>query len=240
MRSYARTRRPSLLWPALPWLSLLGISLLAGCASGPLAHPGSDDRYRAALPPVEAVPAPEDGAIYHHATAWSLFTDPKAGRVGDVVTVVLVERTDAKKSANASTSKASSVTIPDPTVFGDTVTLNGRHILSNDVDAKRDFSGSGGAEQSNELQGSITVTVSEVLPNGNLVVQGEKWIGINQGEEYVRLRGIIRPVDITPDNTIQSTRIANAQLAYRGTGTLAQSSSPGWLSRFFNSSLWPF
>ncbi len=220
--------------------SLLGACVLSGCASGPLVHPGSDERFRPAMPPPQPAPVPQDGAIYHRSTALSLFTDPKASHIGDVLTVVLVEHTDAKKSAAATSSKKSSVTMPEPTLFGRQPTLNGKPIFSADANAARDFSGTGGAEQSNQLDGSITVTVADVLPNGNLVVQGEKWIGINQGEEYVRLRGIVRPIDIGTDNTVQSTRIANAQLAYRGTGTLAQSSSPGWLSRFFNSPLWPF
>ncbi|HKK03898.1 MAG TPA: flagellar basal body L-ring protein FlgH, partial [Gammaproteobacteria bacterium] len=102
------------------------------------------------------------------------------------------------------------------------------------------FDGEGDAAQSNQLEGSITVTVSEVLPNGNLVIQGEKWVKINQGQEYIRLRGIVRPVDIGPDNTVLSTQVADAQLAYGGTGVVAQSNSPGWLTRFFNSPLWPF
>ena len=81
--------------------------------------------------------------------------------------------------------------------------------------------------------------VAEVLPNGNLVVQGEKWLGINQGNEFVRMRGIIRPVDITADNTVQSTQVANAQLYYGGTGALRDSNTPGWLTRFFSSPIWP-
>jgi flagellar L-ring protein FlgH len=90
------------------------------------------------------------------------------------------------------------------------------------------------------LEGSIAVTVADVLPNGNLIVQGEKWMRINQGEEYIRLRGIVRPVDIGANNSVLSTQIADAQFAYGGTGAVAASSSPGWLSRFFGSPLWPF
>ena len=102
------------------------------------------------------------------------------------------------------------------------------------------FDGAGDSSQSNQLSGEITVTVAEVLPNGNLVVQGEKWLGINQGNEFVRLRGIIRPVDISATNTVQSIQVANAQLYYGGTGALQDSNTPGWLSRFFNHPVWPF
>jgi flagellar L-ring protein FlgH len=125
-------------------------------------------------------------------------------------------------------------------LFGRPVTDDGIPIFNASVDAGRDFEGQGDAAQSNLLEGTVTVTVAEVLPNGNLVVQGEKWMRLNQGEEYLRLRGIVRPVDIRADNTVLSTQIGDARIAYGGTGTLAHSSAPGWLSRFFNSPLWPF
>ncbi len=120
------------------------------------------------------------------------------------------------------------------------MTYHGRPILSTDVASKHSFNGAGSAEQSNALSGSIAVTVAEVLTNGNLVVQGEKWIKINQGKEYIRLRGIVRPVDIGADNAVLSTQVADAELAYGGTGAVASSSKPGWLSRFFQSRVWPF
>jgi flagellar L-ring protein FlgH len=116
---------------------------------------------------------------------------------------------------------------------------NGVPILATEWRA-RAASTAGRLSQSNLLEGSITVTVAEVLPNGNLVVQGEKWMRINQGEEYIRLRGIVRPVDIACRQHRAVHQVADAQLAYGGTGTLAQSTSPGWLTRFFNSPLWPF
>ena len=203
-------------------------------------QPGSDGRFGATLP-AQPVPAElNHGAIYQPASAQGLFEDYKARRVGDVLTVLLAERTQAQKSANASTSKDSSVDFPSPTLLGREVTRNGVPILENRVDASRSFEGQGDAAQSNMLEGSITVTVAHVLPNGNLIVQGEKWMRINQGEEYIQLRGIVRPVDVRADNTVLSTQIASAELAYGGTGTVAASSSPGWLSRFFNSPLWPF
>ena len=102
------------------------------------------------------------------------------------------------------------------------------------------FDGEGTSEQSNSLNGFISVTVVEVLPNRNLVVRGEKLINLNRGNEFVRISGIVRPEDITADNVVQSTRIANVGISYAGTGELADSSSMGWLTRFFNSSLWPF
>ena len=94
--------------------------------------------------------------------------------------------------------------------------------------------------QSNLLEGDITVTVVEVLPNGYLMVRGEKRIGINQGNEYIRLSGIVRPIDIDSTNTILSTRLADPTIIYVGDGVLADSNEMGWLSRFFVSGLFPF
>jgi len=234
---------------ALP--ALLTLLVYGGCALQQPARPGSDPRFAATLPPepssLVAMPvawqqpaASNAGAIYSPATAVSLVEDYKARRVGDVLSVVLAERTNARKSANASSSKQSSAQVLDPILFGRPVTSDGIPILNTDIEATRGFDGKGNAAQSNLLEGVITVTVAEVLPNGNLVVQGEKWTRLNQGEEYLRLRGIVRPVDIRADNTVLSSQIGDAQIAYGGTGTLAHSSSPGWLSRFFNSPVWPF
>jgi flagellar L-ring protein precursor FlgH len=104
----------------------------------------------------------------------------------------------------------------------------------------RTFDGEGSSSQSNSLQGDITVTVVDRLPNGNLVISGEKWLTINQGEEYIRLTGVIRPYDIEPDNAVFSNRIADAQIAYSSKGVLAAANRMGWLSRFFQSAMYPF
>ena len=102
------------------------------------------------------------------------------------------------------------------------------------------FAGTGESSQSNSLEGSITVMVSQVLPNGNLIVQGEKIVTLNRGPEFVRLSGIIRPEDIRGDNTVLSTRIANVEIIYGGQGEVADASKIGWLARFFISALLPF
>lgn len=215
--------------------------LLAACAGGPQGVVrGDDPAFRPVAPAAPVPPEHNNGAIFQVSQNGGLFSDDKAHRVGDILTVRLAERTQARKSANTSSSKESSVEIPSPTIFGGGVTVNGRPVLSNSIEGSRSFDGRGGSAQSNQLDGSITVTVAEVLSNGNLVIQGEKWIRINQGEEYIRLQGVVRPVDIRADNTVLSTQIANAQVAYGGSGTLADSNSPGWLTRFFNSPIWPF
>jgi len=97
---------------------------------------------------------------------------------------------------------------------------------------QRDFQGAAEADQSNSLAGSITVTVTEVLPNGVLRIRGEKWLSLTNGEEYIRLTGLVRPQDIKPDNTLASNRIADARIAYGGTGDFDQANQMGWMGRF--------
>ncbi|MEQ9464741.1 MAG: flagellar basal body L-ring protein FlgH, partial [Haliea sp.] len=115
-----------------------------------------------------------------------------------------------------------------------------RYNLGVDINGASAFSGEAALGQSNSLRGAIAVQVARVLPNGNLYIQGEKWININQGDEYIRLRGIIRPEDLSPTNTISSTLIADARISYSGTGVSQQTNTPGWLTRFFMSPLVPF
>lgn len=223
--------------PAL--LAGLVTSLVAGCATAPEPMRGSETRFAPALPPGEVSHAANGGAIYNVASATSLFEDYKARRIGDILTVVLAEQTNAQKSTNSSTSRDANISLLDPIFAGRPITSGGTPILNTDIQGSQGFNGEGEAGQSNMLEGSITVTVSSVLPNGNLVVQGEKWIRINRGEEYIRLRGIVRPVDISADNAVLSTQVADAEIAYGGTGEVARSSSQGWLSRFFGSVIWP-
>ena len=212
---------------------------LAGCATQPELAKGDEARFSAAMPDYQDYGA-VNGAIYNSQSAQILFADYKARRVGDILTVLLDEETNAQNSTNTSTSRDTNMTLLDPTILGRPVTRDGNPILNTDVQSSRSFDGQGQASQSNLLEGSITVTVSAVLPNGNLVVQGEKWIRINRGEEYIQLRGIVRPVDISADNTVLSTQVADAELAYGGNGPVARSTAEGWFNRFFGRVLWPF
>lgn len=195
--------------------------------------------FAPALPPAPPPPVQDGGAIYQVGYDVSLFADPKARRVGDVITITLTERTAASKSASTDTSKETSIDTGNPTIFGDDVTFNGNNILNNSWDQSSEFNGKGSSSQSNRLDGRITVTVADVHPNGNLVVRGEKWITLNQGQEYVYITGIVRPQDVLPDNTVASTRVADARITYSGKGTVAEANKVGWLSRFFMSPVWP-
>ena len=118
------------------------------------------------------------------------------------------------------------------------MTVGGR-TLDSELSSSSEFAGKGDSSQSNRLDGSITVTVAERLPNGYLVVRGQKWIRLNQGNEHIQIQGIVRPADINPDNTVSSLRVADAQIAYSGRGSLAQANAQGWLSRFFQSAGFP-
>lgn len=193
-----------------------------------------------AYPEVTVSVAAATGSLYAGGPrAVSLFTDVRAHRIGDIVSVLLTERTSAAKSADTELNKDTDISIADPNIFGQPVTINGRR-LGVTVDSSSAFEGEASSNQSNSLRGSIAVQVARVLPNGNLFVQGEKWIKINQGDEYLRLSGVIRPEDVSPTNTIPSTRVADARIAYGGAGALNESNKPGWLSRFFMSPLLPF
>jgi flagellar L-ring protein precursor FlgH len=206
------------------------ICLLTACAGPPQI-----DNFDA-TPPEEVPVAPvANGAIFKSGTDVALFETAVARRVGDTVTINLVENTAAQKSSSTTTSKSSKIDIPPPTLFGGPVTLNGRDILSNELETNRDFDGKGDSQLSNKLQGNITVTVAQRLANGNLLVRGQKWIGINQGKEFVRIQGVIRPIDIQPDNSIPSYKVADASISYGAQGALNDANRPGLLSRFFNS-----
>ncbi|MFK8029901.1 MAG: flagellar basal body L-ring protein FlgH [Gammaproteobacteria bacterium] len=181
-----------------------------------------------------------NGSIFQSSTSLALFEDQKAKRIGDILTINLVEATNATKSSSTNTSKSTAATIANPTVLGYDVTRDGVPILSGSLGGDTEFTGEGGASQSNRLEGSVTVTVIDRMPNGNLVVRGEKWLTLNQGKEFVRVSGIVRPVDILADNSISSEKIANARIEYAGKGPLADANRMSWLARFFNSPWIPF
>jgi len=216
----------------------LAALLLTACAG---KAPRDDQRsYEPVMPEEPAESERVSGSIFQPAYGGSLVEDRRARRVGDILTIRLVEQTAASKNASTNTSRDSNTTITPPTIFGRGVTHNGTPILETEMGSSRSFDGEGGSSQSNSLEGEITVTVARRLPNGNLMVQGEKWLTLNQGEEMVRIAGIIRPQDISSDNSVPSNRVADARITYSGKGLLADANSPGWLTRFFQSPLSPF
>lgn len=216
-------------------------ALLGGCAFVPGADEDRDERALR-VPPGHGAGSADaaPGTIFRAGTGLALFEDLRARRVGDILTINLVEATNATKSSTTSTKKSTDAAINNATVLGYPVTRDGVPILSGSLGAEQVFSGEGGATQSNRLEGSVTVTVVERLPNGNLFVRGEKWLTLNQGKEYVRVSGIVRPYDILADNSVSSEKVANARIEYAGKGALADANRMSWLARFFNSPWLPF
>jgi flagellar L-ring protein precursor FlgH len=209
---------------------------LGGCSH----VPRPDENFAATLPEEIPVATEANGAIYQAGREQTLFDNAVARRVGDVLTILLVETTNASKSAVTTTKKTTAVQTAAPALFGAPLTINGRNILNNSFNGASNFDGEGGSSQSNALTGAISVTVTKRLANGNLLVRGQKWITINQGREYVRLQGIVRTIDIAPNNTVPSTMVANATIAYGERGTLNDANTKGWLARFFDSKWMPF
>jgi flagellar L-ring protein precursor FlgH len=152
----------------------------------------------------------------------------------------LLERTNAKKSDDLEANKDTSVSVSAPMLFGASPGKLFGQELDTELSSAHAFKGDGAANQSNSLTGDISVTVVEVLPNGNLLVRGEKRVTLNQGDEFIRLSGIVRPVDISTANTVPSTKVADATIMYTGEGAIADASKMGWLARFFNSPWFPF
>jgi flagellar L-ring protein precursor FlgH len=225
---------------------VVALALLAGCGTAPRRDPD----YAAAKPPAPAPASETGGAIWQPTLGLALYEDIKARHVGDTLTIVLLEETNASKNAKTNTKKDDAVEMDAPSLFGSPITFNAPgavplasnrgNTLAAAVGAKRQFSGEGTSTQGNSLTGSITVTVHDVLPNGNLVVRGEKLLTLNQGDETVRISGIVRPADIRPDNSVPSSKVGDARIIYAGRGALADANRQGWLTRMLGSAWWPF
>lgn len=214
---------------------------LSGCETLNPPARGKDPDYAPTYP---TTPDPkelrkESGAIYSSETALPLFETMRARHAGDILTVFLIENTNASKNATLQQMKNDTSTITNDVFLGRPISLGAGYDMDFSLNAQRQFNGSAQSVQNNQLAGSISVTVSNVLPNGNLIVQGEKWVKINQGEEYVRLAGIVRPQDIKADNSLTSDRVANARIAYGGTGQVNNTNAQGWFARFIWGPLFP-
>ena len=220
--------------------ALVALSVVTGCESTPdTPVQANDPFYAPIIPDYPRETIIEDGSLFRGHLARSLYSDVTARQVGDIITVTLSENTAATKSANTTSSRETSAEL-DPIIgLGGNAVNIGRESIQLGINGSNDFAGDAAANQTNSLQGSISVTVVDVLPNSNLVVRGEKWMTLNHGDEYIRLTGIVRPLDIDPDNQVESTRIANARIQYSGTGSFANAQEKGWLGKFFSSTWWP-
>lgn len=209
-------------------LPALAAALLAGCQSVPPTNVHQ---------PMTTRPAPRpdslhaNGSIFNAGTARPLFEDRRARYVGDTLTINIVENTSASTSSSASANRASSISASVPTVTG----LPGKNFqgLGLAAETENDFAGKGAAAAKNVFTGAITVTVIEVLDNGNLLVSGEKQVAIGHGQEYIRLSGVVNPSFITALNTVDSSRVADARVEYKESGYISEAQVMGWLARFF-------
>lgn len=222
------------------FISLMTVLLLSGCASNQQSKilPNDPD-FAPILPEPEEASVVPTGSLFRTNYVNNIYSDSKAHRVGDIISVILSESTQAQKNAKTELSKENSAQLDPITGFGGLPINFKGDAIQFGYNQVNDFTGDSKANQGNSLSGNISVHVLRVLPNGNLMIRGEKWMTLNNGDEYIRLTGIIRPQDITSDNTIISNKVANARIQYAGTGTFADVQEQGWLSRFFSSSWWP-
>lgn len=217
------------------------LTVLTGCASSP--PPAIVHQPMSVRPQSEtAVAAPTSGAIFNGNTGsrrLALFEDRRSTRVGDILTVVIDERISASSRANTSTSRDGSIEM------GGSVDASGIPLFPDKLEqimgvnansgVNQEQSGQGQTSSSNSFSGTITVTVIETLPNGNLLVSGEKQLAINAETEFLRFSGVVNPDDIRAGNTVSSLKVADARLEHRGAGAIARAQEPGWLARFFQS-----
>ena len=193
--------------------------------------------------PMTARPAPRqeapaaNGSIYQAGVSRTLFEDRRARYVGDTMTILIAEKTAASTKSNTNASRSGSIAAAVPTVSG----LPGKTLQGLELSASSSASmaGKGDAAANNVFTGTITVTVIEVLANGNLLVSGEKQVSIGAGTEYIRLSGIVNPYFISTANTISSANVADARIEYKESGVISEAQVMGWLARFFMSVL-PF
>lgn len=188
----------------------------------------------AALTPPPVAPAPvrreATGAIFDAGDGYAaLYEGWRARRVGDPLTIVLVERTIGSKSAGSKLDSSGGFGLTPPS----TGPLNLFRPSDVSVSGNRGFKGNGTTDQANSLSGEVSVTVSEVYPNGTMLVQGQKRVTLNRGDEWVRIRGLIRMADVDANNRVPSNRVADADISYTGKGDVARAARQGWLSRFF-------
>lgn len=229
-------------------VSILGFSVLAGCSIKEPAKPDTPYYAPVQMPTFES-PKPVNGAIYHASTSRNIYSDGRANRVGDIITINLTESTQSTKQSTTNTRRQTNIDLPVPTILGKPLVLNkpepvnrlfnGREFSSS-IEGSNRFNGNAASNMSNQLSGNITATIHELYPNGVMLVRGEKWLTLNQGDEYIRVSGLVRPQDIGADNTVDSTRLADARITYSGTGPLAEANAQGWLQRFFSGPFMPF
>ncbi len=228
----------------------MGIILMTGCAGVPKnasTMPGTtmnrQSKFQTYVPP-----KPEEGSLWREASVDNLFNDIKARKIGDVITVRIVEDPEAKLDANTKTSRASGVSAAKLKFLGYMKALAAKNPnLAQDpgtddlisASLASSFDGQGSSDRDGHVKAYITVVVEKVLYNGNLYIRGNRKIRVNNETQYITISGIVRPEDISSSNEVSSTYVADAHITYSGTGPLADKQQPGWLGRILDH-VWPF
>jgi len=216
-------------------LTIAGACVLAGCVT--TTPPTAVHQPMTVRPQAITAVTPSNGAIYNVASARPLFEDRRARFVGDTITINIAEKVQASKSSENKTSRSHNINVATPTIIG--LPFKGAQGTTLAASGSNDFDGKGQNTSSNDFTGTLTVTVIEVYPNGNLLVSGEKQIGLKEGEEFIRFSGVVNPNNVTAANTVSSTQVADARIEYKANGFLESAQVMGWLGKFFLSFL-PF
>ncbi len=213
-----------------PLLMLAVVLLAAACTTVPPTNVHQPMSARPAQrPDALAANLAATGSIYQAGASRTLFEDRRARYVGDTITVTITENTSAATKSNNNIAKTGSISAS----AGPNLNLPGKSLYELKGSSSNTASGKGDAAANNVFTGTITVTVIEVLPNGNLLVSGEKQVAIGQGQEYIRLSGIVNPYFINASNTIASSQVADARIEYKESGAISEAQVIGWLPRFF-------
>jgi flagellar L-ring protein FlgH len=213
---------------AMRFVLFLAVALISAQAQ---AKPKPKPGFEAALPASAPAPRVADGSIFDPATGYApLYAGHRAHRVGDPVTIVLVEAITTSKTAGAKTQRGGSAAITPPA----TGILSFLKPSSLNASSNSSFKGDGTATQTSTLGGEVAVTIAEVRSNGTALVRGEKRLLLSQGQDWIQFSGIVRLSDIDSDNRLVSSRVADARIEYAGNGAVSRASKEGWLSKFFN------
>ncbi len=202
---------------------------LAGCVTTTPAT--AIHQPMTARPEPRSTTAPSNGAIFNVASARPLFEDRRARFVGDTLIINIQEKVQASKKSENKTTRSQKVDVAVPTIVG--LPFKGAQGTTLAASDTNNFNGKGENTSSNDFTGALAVTVIEVYPNGNLLVSGEKQIGLKEGEEFIRFSGVVNPNTITAANTVVSTQVADARIEYKANGFLDSAQVMGWLGKFF-------
>ena len=234
------------------WIALSGIFAVSACAGMPFKEPPAPSLAQEVSPQAVYTPIQENGDPASEASLWSanghrgLFQDLRASKIGDLVTVNIVETSKANKKAGTKSGRESSIDAGISNVMGWETKLDKfgvKPAFSNTnmfkANMQNSFNGSGETSRDESMTASITARVIDAMPDGNLLIRGTREIRVNNETQFITLSGLIRPSDISPDNTVLSSYIADAKIAYSGRGPVSDKQRPGWLMRAVDF-VWPF